>query len=269
MLSKEEKFKGKINGTGLIQLIILVFWMLFWLLNVLDKIIGGPHFLFVGKDRFAQIQRFFDSIHLGNPAITNIFLIIIAGLEIIALVFLSGSFYYFIRKNTEAARSFFFMGIVFTLIIFTFFSIGDQIFGDHFELLEHGLFWFIGLLSWILFTQTDKMRVFDNVSIGRKAIIYSAMLIFSLGSITVFSVFWHHRSSYSERTEAVSAVKVSENKYKVQFPFLAGSKAFENTIKKFMEDNPAEKIIFIYTTPAQLRLGESDGLIVYFQTEKK
>jgi hypothetical protein len=64
---------------------------LFWLLNILDKVIGGAHFLFVGKDRFAQIERFFDSIGLGAPIFANVALVITAGLKTFAFVFFTGA----------------------------------------------------------------------------------------------------------------------------------------------------------------------------------
>ena len=49
------------NSTGLIQLGILAYWTIFWLFNVIDKAIGGAHFLWVGRDRFAQFQKYFAS----------------------------------------------------------------------------------------------------------------------------------------------------------------------------------------------------------------
>ena len=78
------------------------------------------------------MQRFFDSIGLDNPIVADIALIITAALEIFALVFFTGALLHFKRKNMDATRSWFFIGIVFTLLTFTYFSIGDQIFGDHF-----------------------------------------------------------------------------------------------------------------------------------------
>ena len=85
---------NKIIGKELIKYLLLIYWLLFWLLNILDKIIGGSHFLFVGKDRFATFERFFDSLGLGNPIIANVALIITAGLEIFAFVF-------FLLKNYQ------------------------------------------------------------------------------------------------------------------------------------------------------------------------
>lgn len=258
---------NRIIGKDLVRYFILIYWILFWLLNIIDKIIGGAHFLFVGKDRFAQMERFFDSIGLDNPIIANIALIITAGLEIFAFVFFAGALYHFKKKNIDSTRSWFFIGIVLTLTTFTYFSIGDQIFGDHFELLEHSLFWFITLLSWIIFIRIDKIQIFDNFSIAKKQFFVATALTIMITIITAFSIFRHNQTSFIERTQAVSAEKIDDNKFKIKFPFLAGSKAFENSIAKFKKDNPTLSINYIYTAPTPLRLAESDGLLIYIQTD--
>ena len=33
---------------------ILMYWSIFWLFNIIDKVIGGSQFLWVGRDRFAH-----------------------------------------------------------------------------------------------------------------------------------------------------------------------------------------------------------------------
>ena len=146
-------FKGKkITSTSqLIRYSILVYWSLFWLLNIIDKMIGGSLFLWVGRDRFAQFQKFFASAGLESPFIADFALVIAAGLEVFAFVFFTGALIHFFRKNIESSRSWFFMGTCFTLITFTIFSIGDHVFGDRFELLEHTLFWFLSLFTWLVF----------------------------------------------------------------------------------------------------------------------
>lgn len=269
MESKNSDTAKRIIGKDLIRYFILIYWTVFWLLNIVDKLIGGAHFLFVGKDRFAQIQRFFDSTGLGEPIVANIALIITAGLETFAFVFFSGALYHCAKKNIDTARSWFFIGIALTLITYTYFTVGDQVFGDHFELLEHGLFWFIALLSWIIYIRVDKIQLFDNFSLGKKQFVVSVVFVVAITAVTTFSIFWHNHTSFVERTQAVNAEQITENKYKIQFPFLAGSKAFENSIAKFKLDHPSESITYIYTAPNTLRLGESDGLIIYIQTEKK
>ena len=127
MENKISDSNSRIIGKDLVRYFILIYWTLFWLLNFIDKIIGGAHFLFVGKDRFAQVERFFDSLGLGSPIIANIALIITASLEIFAFVFFAGALYHFKNKNIDSARSWFFMGIILTLTTFIYFSIGDQI----------------------------------------------------------------------------------------------------------------------------------------------
>ncbi len=269
MENKNSVNHSKIIGKDLVRYLILIYWILFWLFNFIDKIIGGAHFLFVGKDRFAQVQRFFDSLGLGSPIIANAALIVTSGLEIFAFVFFSGALYHFAKKNIDATRSWFFIGIILTLTTFTYFSVGDQIFGDHFELLEHGLFWFITMLSWIIFIRIDRIQLFDNFSIANEQFIAAATLTLVLFAVTALSIFWHNHTSFIERTQAVTASRIKEDKYKIKFPFLAGSKAFENSIAKFKADNPHLNISYIYTAPTPLRLGESDGLIIYIQTESK
>ena len=254
---------------NLIRYLILIYWALFWLLNVIDKIVGGAHFLFVGKDRFAQIQRYFDSIALGNTIFTNLALIITTALESFALVCFLGALFHLIRKNIETTRVWFFLGIVTTLTTYIFFSIGDQIFGDHSELLEHALFWFIALLSWIIFNRSSQFHISDNLPIGKKSIVLFVVFAIMLGSITCFSILRFNQIAFKERTQAVHANRISKNKYKVEFPFLAGSTAFERTIEKFKQQHSDLKINYIYTAPKPMRLGQSDGLIIYLQTEEK
>ncbi len=257
------------NQQDLVRYFIIGYWSLFWLLNVIDKIIGGAHFLFVGRDRFAQVERFFDSIGLEHPLYANVALIVTAGLEIFALVFFLGSLYYLISKNLDTARSWFFIGIGFTLATFTFFSIGDQVFGDHFELLEHGLFWFIALLSLIVFINIDRIALPNLVRTSGKQRYAFIIVVVLLTVITTTSIFYHNHTTFIQRTEARSAEQISENNFKIQFPFLAGSTAFENSLRKFSKEHQKLQIDNIYTAPNPLRLGKSDGLIIYIQTKPK
>ena len=261
--------KNQIIGKHLIRYLILIYWALFWLLNGIDKIIGGAHFLFVGKDRFATIERFFDSIGLGSPIYANIALIITAALEIFAFLFFFGALLHFSKKNMEATRSWFFMGIVFTLSTFTFFTVGDQIFGDHTELLEHGIYWPITILSWVIFVHIDKIQIFDNFSIAKKQFFMATAFTIVIFGITAFSIFHHNKTSFVARTQAVNAIKIDDNKYKISFPFLAGSTAFENSMAKFKKEHPDLSIDYVYTAPKQLRLAHADGLIIYIQTADK
>ena len=61
-----------------------MYWSLFWLFNVVDKLVGGAHFLWVGRDRFAQFQKYFASAGLGAPWVADAGLVVAAALEIFA-----------------------------------------------------------------------------------------------------------------------------------------------------------------------------------------
>jgi hypothetical protein len=139
--------KNYIEG-AVIRFGVVIFWVLFWLFNVIDKFIGGATFLWVGKDRFAQFTKYFTSIGVESPTVVSGFLIFVSIAEIIALVFVGLALWHLIRRNDEKARSFFFRGTVAGLFVFTFFAVGDQIFGDRMELWEHTTFWMALIISW-------------------------------------------------------------------------------------------------------------------------
>ena len=137
----------------LLRYAILLYWSIFWLFNLIDKAIGGAHFLWVGRDRFAQFQKYFASVGLDSPHVANGALAVAAALEAFAFVFFSGALLHELRGRTDSSHRLALIGTLFTLGTFTFFSIGDHWFGDRFELLEHTLFWFVSLASWVVFTR--------------------------------------------------------------------------------------------------------------------
>ena len=263
------KILKKISTIHLVKYSILVYWSLFWLFNIIDKVIGGSMFLWVGRDRFAQFQKFFASAGLESPIIANFALIIAAALEIFAFVFFTGALVHYFRRKLESSRSWFFIGICLTLITFTIFSIGDHVFGDRFELLEHTLFWFLTLLSWVAFIRLAKEEHEENSLINKKQFILASIFSLLLVITTSTSIFNYNTNHFSRRIDALQAEKVGENTYKVSFPFLGGSTVFEKSIEKFKNENPKKKINHIYTVPNPLRLKKADGLIFYILTDDK
>ena len=204
----------------LVRYSILFYWSIFWLFNIVDKIIGGSLFLWVGRDRFAQFQKFFASAGLESPAIANFALIIAAGLEVFAFVFFTGALLYFLKKKIETSRTWFFIGIVLTLITFTIFSIGDHIFGDRFELLEHTLFWFLTLFSWVAFIRLENSSETEKMVINKKQLILVSVISLMLVSTTCFSIFSYNYNFFSRRTDALVAQQLVKIYLKFLFLFL-------------------------------------------------
>lgn len=136
----------------ILQLVILGYWSLFWLLNVIDKFIGGSTYLFAGRDRASQLAKYFSSIGITNDLIPQGALVISTVLEIIALLYVSWAFVKLVSGDKHRAHHLFFRGTLAGLLIFGFFSIGDQVFGDRFELLEHTLYWIAVLVSWAAYS---------------------------------------------------------------------------------------------------------------------
>ena len=259
---------SKFSTSQIVRFSILFYWSIFWLFNLIDKLIGGSMFLWVGRDRFAQFQKFFASAGLDSPIIADIALIVAAGLEAFAFVMFAGALLHFMKNRMETSRSWFFLGIVFTLVTFTIFSIGDHIFGDRFELLEHTLFWFITLLSWVVYNRLERVEGEDLV-LERKQKLGAGIVALFLVIMTSVSVFDYNENFFHRRNSALETEIVGENLYKISFPFLGGSTVFEKSLAKFKEENPNLRIIQLYTVPNPLRLKKADSLIFYIVTEEK
>ena len=161
------------------------------------------------------------------------------------------------------------MGTCFTLITFTIFSIGDHVFGDRFELLEHTLFWFLSLFTWLVFMRLGSNEENQGLVINKRQILGASIISVLLVFTTSFSIFSYNENFFFRRTDPVIAEKVGEDIYKVSFPFLGGSTVFEKTMEKFKNENPNKRIDHIYTVPNELRLKKADALIFYIVTEDK
>lgn len=253
----------------LIRGAILVYWSIFWLFNIVDKVIGGSHFLWVGRDRFAQFQKFFASAGLEAPLVADVALIVAAALEVFAFIFSTGALIHFVKRRVDESRSWFLLGTCFTLATFTIFSFGDHLFGDRFELLEHTLFWFMTLASWVIFTRLEGLSDDKELVFKRGQIISASAAALSLILITSASIFKYNENFFYRRTAAIAAEPVGEDLFKVSFPFLGGSTVFEKSIEQFKEQHPTKRINHIYTVPKPLRLKKADGLIFYIITEEK
>ena len=140
----------------LIRFAIVGFWLLFWLLNSIDKFINKPTFLWVGTDRVTQLVEYFSSIGIENVNIALASLVFISVFEIAATLFIAYSLWNLLKKNAKRARLWFFWGTLTGLGIFTFFAVGDQVFGERGELLEHTIFLIAILISWRAYNQSLK-----------------------------------------------------------------------------------------------------------------
>jgi hypothetical protein len=267
MLATEKRVSASNNQ--LIRGAILMYWSIFWLFNIVDKVIGGSMFLWVGRDRFAQFQKYFASAGLDAPIIADVALIVAAALEIFAFVFMTGALVFYLKSRLKEARSWFLMGILLTLATFTLFSLGDHLFGDRFELLEHTLFWFMTIASWVIFIRLEGADKDHSGGLSRPHVIVAAVVAGGLVMITSLSIFNYNDDYFYRRTASIAAEPVGEDLFKVSFPFLGGSTVFEKTIAQFIKEHPTKRIDHIYTVPNPLRLKKADALIFYIITEEK
>ena len=162
------------NERRILRTSILSFWTLFWGLSVLDKIIPDVHFLWVGKDFFALFVKFFGSLGLSDPLFATLALAAVSGLESVNFTFYVAAMVRHLQRNEEATDRWFFRAILTSLVLFTLFSIADQVFGDRFQLLEHSLFWMVLIGAWwgfhALHLDTDEKRALPQKGMLRRAV---------------------------------------------------------------------------------------------------
>jgi len=140
---------------NIIRLGIIIFWWLFWLFNVVDKFIVSEGVMWVGKNRAEQFMDYFSSIGIEGTTVPYLTLSFVTALEVVALIFTTLALWYFFKGKKDKARAGLFWGILTSLFIFSFFAIGDQIFGDRVELLEHSIYWIGLVISWFIYTHAD------------------------------------------------------------------------------------------------------------------
>lgn len=142
-----------------IQWSLVIFWFFFWGLNTVDKFIPKPTFLWVGKDRLSQFVDYFAAIGIHHSSVPFAVLAGVTIAELVATVLFFLSAWFLFKKKYLEAKGLFLKGTAVSIGIFIFFSLGDQIFGDRVELLEHSIYLAILLVSWSSYAAfSDKQK---------------------------------------------------------------------------------------------------------------
>ncbi len=252
----------------IIRFSILIFWTFFWGLSVVDKIIPDVHNLWVGKDFFALFIKFFGSLGLKNPFFATSALAFVSALEVVNFVFYLFALINFSKRKSTAAEKWFFRAVFTSMTLFSLFSIADQVFGDRFQLLEHGLFWLILIASWILFKYVSDSE--DNIISFKGSKSFKIALFFGLflTIMTSISIVSFSNKTFSNVDSPVEGVEVVDGVYKFNFPFLADKLVWEKTINEFKNNHPDLKVNYIYTGPSELNSKKKTHLLLYVFTEK-
>ena len=120
-----------------IQYLVLIYWLFFEALTVIDKIIPDVYPFWVGADFYTLFVKLFASLGLNNPIFATIALAGISSIEIVAFVCFLSSLYNLYKGGYKISEQWFYRGIASAVLLFTFCSIVDQVFGDRSNLLEH------------------------------------------------------------------------------------------------------------------------------------
>jgi hypothetical protein len=252
----------------LIQYFILVHWLFFAGTTALDKLIPDVYPLWVGADFYTLFVKLFASLGIKDPIFATAALSTVSVVEVAAFVCFLLSLVLLFKNNKKSSEHWFSRGILLSLVLFSFFSIGDQVFGDRFTLLEHGIFWCILLVSWVAFlytgnTESRKINLAPSTTL--RLTVIAGVVLTVITSICIFSF---SSSTWDTKNTPVSGVEISENMYKFDFPFLGDKYTLENTLKTFKKDHPELKINYIYTGPNELNTKKKTHMLLYIFTEK-
>lgn len=253
----------------IIQYFILIYWTFFEGLTVIDKIIPDVYPYWVGADFYTLFIKFFASLGLKDPLFATIALAGISSIEVLAFVCYLFSLFNFFKGKDKISEQWFYRGITFSVLLFSFFSIGDQVFGDRNNLLEHGIFWIMLIVSWAVFKYNSyteerviKFSFSKDIKIG--LFVGTFLLV-----ITSYSILDFSKSTSSNKTLPVQGEEVIQGVYKFDFPFLGDKFVFENTIKTFEEKHPELKVNYVYTGPDELNSKKKTHMLLYVFTEQK
>lgn len=253
----------------ILRYFILIYWTFFWGLTVIDKIIPDVYPYWVGTDFYTLFIKLFASLGITDPIFATIALGGIAFLEIIAFVCYFFSLYNLHKETHTISDQWFHRGVSFSMVLFSLFSIGDQVFGDRNNLLEHGIFWIILLVSWVVY----KYNSLPEENLKNFSFSKDIKIGLSIGTlltiITAYSILDFSHSTFSKKTLPVEGVEVVEGIYKFDFPFLGDKFVWEKTIKAFEKKHPELKINYVYTGPDELNSKKKTHMLLYVFTEMK
>jgi len=252
-----------------IQYLILIYWTFFGALTVIDKIVPDVYPYWVGADFYTLFVKFFASLGIMNPIFATVALAVVSLIEILAFVCYAFSLLNLFKGKDKISEQWFYRGITFSVVLFSLFSIGDQFFGDRFNLLEHGIFWIILVVSWAVFkyiSLTEERIIKFSLS---KDIKTGLLIGTFLTIITSYSIINFSKSTHSKKALAVKGEEVVQGVYKFDFPFLGDKLVFEKTIKEFEQTHPDLKINYVYTGPDELNSKKKTHMLLYVFTERK
>jgi hypothetical protein len=152
-----ESIAGKINAILSARRIVVAFFSMFWLLNGLDKFLNR-HLFWYGDHRDQKFIAYFASIHLpSSVALTALYSL--GALEtLLGIGFLIALLS---RKIPLALSQIFFKA---SILIFLLYSVGDILFGDRAELLEHGTYLALIIISFTFFLWRGSNEAAQNTS---------------------------------------------------------------------------------------------------------
>ncbi|RXJ72721.1 hypothetical protein CS022_13885 [Veronia nyctiphanis] len=138
----------KVNSFLVMPRIIIIYWAGFWLLNGLDKFLFRTEmciFTWYGKDRTEQFSNYFAQSDIPPVWISPLLNTIGIWEVLISVPLCYAAWQY--KPRFTLCRDYFNLGMNLGALTFLAFSMGDIVIGDRAELLEHGTYFILVLIS--------------------------------------------------------------------------------------------------------------------------
>ena len=144
---------NRFSGSVILGQIICFYWFLYWLMNGADKFLHGRDLLLFrwsGKDRISQFGDYFNRVNIPEDWINPV-LYTLGFWEIaLSLCFLIASLSRCGTLGEQKRWGIAMLGLSMGAFTFIAFSVFDIISGDRAELLEHGIYLGLIILSWLV-----------------------------------------------------------------------------------------------------------------------
>ncbi|PSP76894.1 hypothetical protein BRC81_11100 [Halobacteriales archaeon QS_1_68_20] len=248
-----------------IRYALVVYWGMFWLMNAVDHLLvtdAAP--LFKGKYRYDSLYQYFDSIGVDSGYVALAAMNVSTVLEVVAFATLACSLWYTYRGDSRRATDFFVVGMFAGILVMTYFAVGDVVFGDRAELLEHTQYWMFQVVTLVLYLYVPETRISSTVGSfygnNRKALATVVVVTLLFSSAALATSLQRMDSVTGMQNEAFEATDLGNGVYRVDLAVGAGQDAWERTLDEFRRDHPNRTVVDVRSVPG-------DPNTVYVLTE--
>ncbi|MDD9953047.1 MAG: hypothetical protein OXR66_01800 [Candidatus Woesearchaeota archaeon] len=128
---------------------IIFFWWGFWLCSFVDLLLEFGAWQ-------EQFGSYFSTLGVDAPVFAGMAIIMVACVQFIAFSFASIALLQFFLKDGLSTHRYLFSAMFLSLCLFSLFTFGDVLLGHREELFRHSIYWLLVVLSWFVYTSSER-----------------------------------------------------------------------------------------------------------------